>query len=57
MVVMLPNYMQIWGAAQNLGVDVRAFHLKENLGWALDLDELNKAVTEKTKLIAICNPE
>jgi len=56
MVVMLPNYMQIWGAAQNLGVDVRAFHLKENLGWALDLDELNKAVTEKTKLIAICNP-
>jgi aspartate/methionine/tyrosine aminotransferase len=56
MVVMLPNYMQIWGVARNLGVRLRAFHLKEDLGWAPDLDELNDAVTEKTKLIAVCNP-
>ncbi len=55
-VVMLPNYMQIWGIAHNLGAQVRSFHLKEELGWAPDLDELNDAVTEKTKLIAVCNP-
>jgi aspartate/methionine/tyrosine aminotransferase len=56
MVVMLPNYMQIWGVARNHGVKLRAFHLKEDLSWAPDLDELHDAITEKTKLIAICNP-
>jgi aspartate/methionine/tyrosine aminotransferase len=55
-VVMLPNYMQIWGAAQNLGIRVRTFHLREELGWAPDLDELRDVVSEKTKLIAVCNP-
>ena len=30
MVIMLPNYMQIWGAAQNLGIEVKAFHLRED---------------------------
>ncbi len=56
MVVMLPNYMQIWGIGHNYGFQVRAFHLKEERGWAADLDELNEVVTEKTKLIAVCNP-
>jgi aspartate/methionine/tyrosine aminotransferase len=56
-VVMLPNYMQIWGAAQNLGLRVRTFHLREELGWAPDLDELRDLVSEKTKLIAVCNPD
>jgi aspartate/methionine/tyrosine aminotransferase len=57
LVVMLPNYMQIWGAAQNLGMRVKTFHLREELGWAPDLDELNEAVSEETRLIAICNPD
>lgn len=56
MVVMLPNYMQIWGAAQNLGMRVKTFHLREELGWAPDLDELNDVVSQRTKLIAVCNP-
>ena len=41
MVVMLPNYMQIWGIGHNYGFRVRAFHLREERGWAPDLDELN----------------
>ena len=56
MVTMLPNYMQIWGIGHNYGFRVRAFHLQEERGWAPDLDELNEVVTEKTKLIAVCNP-
>lgn len=56
MVMMLPNYMQIWGIAHNYGMRLRPFHLKEEWGWAPDLDELNDAVSEKTKLIAVCNP-
>lgn len=57
MAMMLPNYMQIWGIAHNFGVRVRAFHLKEDRGWAPDLDELNDVVSERTRLIAVCNPD
>ncbi len=56
MAMMLPNYMQIWGIAHNYGVQLKSFHLKEERGWAPDLDELNDAVSERTKLIAVCNP-
>jgi len=56
MVMMLPNYMQIWGIARNYGVRLRPFHLREERGWAPDLDELHDAVSEGTKLIAVCNP-
>ena len=54
--VMLPNYMQIWGIAHNYGMQVKEFHLKEDLDWAPDLDELEQAVSKRTKLIAVCNP-
>ena len=56
LVVMLPNYMQIWGIGHNYGFQVNAFHLREERGWAPDMDELNGAVTENTRLIAVCNP-
>jgi aspartate/methionine/tyrosine aminotransferase len=56
MVLMLPNYMQIWGWVRSFGVKVNPFHLKEELKWAPDLEELKKQVTPKTKIIALCNP-
>ena len=55
-VVMLPNYMQIYGIAKNYGLKVKTFSLKEDLNWGVDLDELNKVVGNKTALIAVCNP-
>jgi aspartate/methionine/tyrosine aminotransferase len=55
-VVMLPNYMQIWGLASNSGMQVRTFNLKEERNWAPDLEELADAVTERTRFIAVCNP-
>ena len=54
--VMAPNYMQVWGAAQNLGMVVRTFDLSNDRKWELDVDSLNHAVTDRTKLIAVCNP-
>ena len=54
--VMLPNYMQIWGAAQNHGFQVKTFMLREELKWGVDIDELERAVSKRTKLIAVCNP-
>jgi len=55
-VIMLPNYMQIWGIAKNHGLQIKTFHLYEESGWAPDLAELESAVTPATKLIAVCNP-
>jgi aspartate/methionine/tyrosine aminotransferase len=55
-VVMLPNYMQIWGIAKNHGLQVKSFGLCEENGWAPDLAELESAVTQATRLIAVCNP-
>ncbi|MGH9765051.1 MAG: aminotransferase class I/II-fold pyridoxal phosphate-dependent enzyme, partial [Blastocatellia bacterium] len=48
-VMMLPNYMQIWGLARGYGAEVKPFHLVEEYNWAPDLDELDRAVSEKTK--------
>jgi len=55
-VVMLPNYMQIWGIGRYLGAAVKPFYLKENLNWAPDMDELKQLVTPGTKMICLCNP-
>lgn len=55
-VIMVPNYMQIWGIAKNHGLSVKTFSLKADQDWAPDLDELESVVSEKTRLIAVCNP-
>ncbi len=55
-VVMLPNYMQIWGLAQNFGLTVKSFSLRAELGWGFDVAELGWVVSNKTKMIAVCNP-
>ncbi len=55
--VMLPNYMQIWGLAKTIEAKVRPFWLREGANdWSLDLGELRKIVSKRTKLIAVCNP-
>ena len=54
--LMLPNYMQIWGIARSLGVEVKPFHLRAGDRWAPDLDELRGVVSERTKMIVVCNP-
>jgi len=54
--VMEPNYMQIWGTGKNLGLKVKTFPLKQDLDWEFDIDDFNRKVTVDTKLIAVCNP-
>ena len=55
-VMMVPNYMQIWGIVEAMGAVPVAFHLRESEGWAPDLDELRRAVNDRTKMITVCNP-
>ncbi|MBI3697367.1 MAG: aminotransferase class I/II-fold pyridoxal phosphate-dependent enzyme [Acidobacteria bacterium] len=55
-VLMLPNYMQIWGLARSLSAKVVPFRLREECQWRPDLDELRRALSPRTSLIAVCNP-
>ena len=55
-VFMLPNYVQIQGLAESFGATVKPLWLREKLRWAPDLDELPRLITNKTKLVALCNP-
>jgi len=59
--VMLPNYLQTWGLARAYGKAAEVFHLAEHMvnggmRWALDVDSLKRAVTSKTRLIVVTNP-
>jgi len=54
--VMVPNYMQIWGVGKNHDLKLKTFHLMEDRGWCLDQNELEEAVSPRTRLIAVCNP-
>ena len=54
--VMLPNYMHVWGTAKNVGLEVKEFHLRGENDWAPDLAELEEIVNERTRVIAVCNP-
>jgi aspartate/methionine/tyrosine aminotransferase len=56
LLLMVPNYMQMWGIARAFGVTVKPFHLREELNWDPDLDELKSLITPRTKMIAVCNP-
>ncbi len=54
--VMMPNYLQIWGIAKNHDLRLSTFGLRQDRDWALDVEELEAAVTADTRLIAVCNP-
>ncbi|MEM3407704.1 MAG: aminotransferase class I/II-fold pyridoxal phosphate-dependent enzyme [Nitrososphaerota archaeon] len=56
-IVMLPNYMQIWNLVKGLGCKVKALWLKEDgEKWFIDIEELKSIISKSTKLIALCNP-
>jgi aspartate/methionine/tyrosine aminotransferase len=55
---MIPNYMQGWGLGRYFGEATDPFRLKlRDERWALDVDELDRVVTKKTRIIMVCNPD
>ena len=59
MVMMTPNYMQVRGLARSFGAKVKGWPLVHDTDagrWRLDLGALASLVSDRTKLIAICNP-
>jgi aspartate/methionine/tyrosine aminotransferase len=55
-VIVMPNYMQLHGIARGLGAKVKEVWLREEWGWRIDLDALRAAVTTRTKVVCVCNP-
>ncbi len=58
---MIPNYMQGWGLGRHFGAGTDTFPLRVRrqdgrARWALDVDELERAVTKDTKVILVTNP-
>ncbi len=54
--MILPNYGQIWGLINSFGMRVKPVHLREDLDWAPDLDQLEAAASPRTKMIVVTNP-
>ena len=59
--VMLPNYLQTWGLSRAFAAKTHGFHLVEGVEngkarWALDIESLHRAVSKKTRLIVVTNP-
>jgi aspartate/methionine/tyrosine aminotransferase len=59
--VMLPTYMQTWGLARAYGGRASAYRLIESgtgpaRRWALDAESLERAVTRKTRVVVVTNP-
>lgn len=54
-VFMEPNYFQIRGIAENLGVPVKSWWLDQP-SWDANLAALDELVTERTRAIFVCNP-
>ncbi len=52
----VPNYMQMPGVARSLGAEVRTFHLQTDRGSEPDWDEFERAVTPRTRLLYLSNP-
>jgi len=55
-IVVSPGYRQVWGLAKNLGCNVKELQLLPEENWRLNLDRLAAMTSDKTKLIAIVNP-
>src|SRR5256885_15500594 len=49
--------MQTWGLARAFGATVREWPLVNNgARWSVDIETLDRALSERTRLVVICNP-
>src|SRR4051794_4797775 len=50
-----PGYPLLWETAEYVGANVRFFERRADTGFAIDLEELRRLVTPKTRLIVLTN--
>jgi aspartate/methionine/tyrosine aminotransferase len=56
MIVDVPGWPQPLVLGEAIGANVRRLHRQEKQSWRFDLNELSDLITERTKLIFLCNP-
>jgi len=56
LLVVVPNYLQIVGWAQAAGVSRRIVPLRQENAWMPDLQEIERAISRRTRMISLCNP-
>ena len=54
--IIVPTYMQTHGLALNLGMTVREIWLREENGWQPDSTEIRSAITARTRVVVVTNP-
>ena len=55
-VSIVPAYQQHYSIPESLGCRVKLYFLKEENKWLPDLEELDRVITSKTKLLCLNNP-
>jgi aspartate/methionine/tyrosine aminotransferase len=56
MIVHMPGYQSHYSVAEAIGVTVSPWRAREEEGWALDPDQLEKLIRPETKAVVICAP-
>lgn len=54
--IVLPSYMQGYGLAESFGARIAEIHLREELGWQPDPEEIARAIGNRTRLVLVTNP-
>jgi aspartate/methionine/tyrosine aminotransferase len=52
----LPNYMQVYGIPPSSGATVKTFPLRVDRNWEPDWDAFGQALSDRTRLIYVSNP-
>ncbi len=55
-IVTWPGYQSLYEVARACGADVTLHELREDAGWAIDIDTLRREVTPRTRLIVVNAP-
>jgi aspartate/methionine/tyrosine aminotransferase len=55
-IIVVPNYMQVFGVAKATGAKVTLSTLLEQDGYRLNTEELKELVNKRTKLVLVTNP-
>ena len=55
-VSIVPTYQQHYSIPKSLGCDVKLYFLNEENNWLPNLEDLDKIITSKTKLLCLNNP-
>lgn len=55
-IVIVPNFMQLYGLARGLGIDVTKVALDPDNNWQPDIAAIEAAIGPKTRMITLCDP-